>query len=247
MPVRSHCKKDQFSFLFFLLILSLILIVSEGIEYISNLHFTASAQELNQNQNQTVRFAIGTLIHDGSPFQGNTSSPLTLIDFSDFQCYLCNRYVKNTEPILNKTYIQTGKVVLVFKHLPNRGFDSMGAAVASQCVNDQGRFWEFHNLLYRSQKEIDSGWVSKDNLNKLALLIQGLDIQKFNSCLDSNKYKAFVEDDVKLALSLGFKETPSFVLVNSDGSDPEFLQGALPFPSFQAVIDKKLAALKGPA
>ncbi len=137
--------------------------------------------------------------------------------------------------------------MLVFKHLPNRGFDSMGAAVASQCVNDQGRFWEFHNLLYRSQKEIDSGWVSKDNLKKLVLLIQGLDIQKFNSCLDSNKYKAFVEDDVKLALSLEFKETPSFVLVNSNGSDPEFLQGALPFPSFQAVIDKKLAELKGPA
>ncbi len=82
----------------------MILIVSEGIEYISNLHFTASAQELNQNQNQTVRFAIGTLIHDGSPYQGNTSSPLTLIDFSDFQCYLCNRYVKNTEPILKNVH-----------------------------------------------------------------------------------------------------------------------------------------------
>jgi protein-disulfide isomerase len=96
-------------------------------------------------------------------------------------------------------------------------------------------------LLYGNQKQIDSGWVSKDNLKKFALLIIGLDIQKFDSCLDTAKYKAFVQNDVNLALSFGFKETPSFIIVNNDGSNPEFLQGALPFPSFKAVIDKKLS------
>ena len=134
-------------------------------------------------------------------------------------------------------------MALVFKHLPNRGLDSMGAALAAQCTNDQGKFWHFHNLLYSNQKQIDSGWVSKDNLKKFALLIPGLDIKKFNSCFDSDKYKVFVENDIKLALSFGFRETPSFVIVNSDGSNPEFLQGALPFPSFKAVIDKKLSEL----
>jgi protein-disulfide isomerase len=135
-------------------------------------------------------------------------------------------------------------MALVFKHLPNRGLDSMGAALAAQCTNDQGKFWQFHNMLYENQKQIDSGWVSKDNLKKLALLIPGLDIQKFNLCLDSEKYKSFVENDIQLASSFGFRETPSFVIVNSDGSNPEFLQGALPFPSFKAVIDKKLSELE---
>jgi protein-disulfide isomerase len=198
-------------------------------------------QDLNQNQNRTNLLSLRTLIQNGSPYQGNLSSPVTIIDFSDFQCYLCNRYVKNTEPLLNETYVQTGKVALVFKNLPNRGFDSMGAAIAAQCTNDQGKFWQFHNLLYGNQKPIDSGWVNKENLKKFASEIPGLDTQKFNSCLDGEKYKTSIQHDIDLAMSVGFKETPSFIIVNSDGSNPEFLQGALPFPSFRAVIDKRLS------
>ena len=129
----------------------------------------------------------------------------------------------------------------MFKHLPNRGFDSMGERLLHSAPMIREKFWQFHNLLYRNQKQIDSGWVSIDNLKKFALLIIGLDIQKFDSCLDTTKYKAFVQNDVNLALSFGFKETPSFIIVNNDGSNPEFLQGALPFPSFKAVIDKKLS------
>ena len=67
-------------------------------------------------------------------------SPVAIIDFSDFQCYLCARYVKNIEPKINETYIQTGKANLVFKYLANRGTDSVGAAIAAQCTNDQGMF-----------------------------------------------------------------------------------------------------------
>lgn len=244
MSVIPSFKKGFFTILILLFLSSLLLILSQGIEYRGDSYFIVSAQKVNQiilNQNQTNLLSLRTLIQSGSPYQGNISAPLTLIDFSDFQCYLCNRYVKNTESLLNETYIQSGKVVLVFKHLPNRGFDSMGAALAAQCTNDQGKFWQFHNLLYGNQKQIDSGWVSKDNLKKLALLIIGLDIQKFDSCLDTAKYKAFVQNDVNLALSFGFKETPSFIIVNNDGSYPEFLRGALPFPSFKAVIDKKLS------
>ena len=208
---------------------------------ISHYYIDASAQK--SNQNQTMTLALRTLVLNGSPYMGNLLAPITVIDFSDFQCYLCNRYVQNTEPHLNETYIQTGKAVLVFKHLPNRGFDSMGAALAAQCTNDQGKFWQYHKLLYSNQKPIDSGWVSKENLKKFASKIPGLDIREFSSCLDSEKYKTFIQNDIDLALSFGFKETPSFIIVNSDGSNPEFLQGALPFPSFKVVIDKKLADL----
>ncbi len=206
---------------------------------ISHYYIDASAQE--SNQNQTMMLALRTLVQNGSPFIGNLSAPITVIDFSDFQCYLCNRYVKNTEPQINDTYIQTGKAALVFKHLPDRGFDSMGAALAAQCTNDQGKFWQYHQLLYSNQKPIDSGWISKENLKKFASQIAGLDSQQFDSCFDSEKYKSFVQKDIDLALSFGFKETPSFVVENSDGSNPELLSGALPFQSFKAVIDKKLS------
>ena len=196
-----------------------------------------------QNSNEKIKaLPLQDLIRNGSPFQGKVSAPITIIDFSDFQCYLCNRFVKNTEPLMNQSYIQTGKVALVFNHLPNRGFDSMGAALAAQCTNDQGIFWQFHNLLYSNQKAIDSGWVSKENLKNFASQIPGLDIKRFDRCFDSEKYKSFVQKDIELALSFGFKETPSFIVENSNGSSQETMSGALPFESFKAVIDKKISA-----
>ena len=96
---------------------------------------------------------------------------------------------------------------------------------------------------YSNQKPIDSGWVNNANLKKFASEIPGLDIREFSSCLDSEKYRTFIQNDIDLALSFGFKETPSFIIANSNSSNPEFLQGALPFPSFKVVIDKKLADL----
>src|SRR5918994_5729912 len=186
-------------------------------------------------------FSLINLIEQGSPFLGDPLAPITIVDFSDFQCHLCARYVKNTEPLINETYIQTGQVALVFKHLPNRGFDSMGAHLAAQCTNDQGKFWQFYKLLYENQQGIDSGWVNEDNLKKLASQIPGLEMEKFNTCFEAQTYREFVDNDVKLANSQGFFETPSFIVVNStDGSDPEIIRGAQPFPAFQSVIEKKL-------
>ena len=185
--------------------------------------------------------SLSNLIDQGSPYLGDLSAPITIVDFSDFQCHLCARHVKNTEPLINETYIQTGKVALVFKHLPNRGFDSMGAHLAAQCVHEQGRFWEFYKLLYKNQQAIDSGWVSKDNLKKFVSQISGLNIEQFNTCFDAERYKGFIENDVKLANSQGFFDTPNFIIINSiDGSEPETIKGAQPFPAFKSVIEKKL-------
>jgi len=215
------------------------LLVFDYVMYISYYYTDTYGQKPNE---QMKTLPLDDLIKNGSPFLGKVSAPVTIIDFSDFQCYLCNRFVKNTEPLINQTYIQTGKVALVFGHLPNRGLDSMGAALAAQCTNDQGKFWKFHNLLYSNHKPIDSGWVSKENLKNFASRIPGFDIKQFDSCFDREKYKSFVQKDIDLALSFGFRETPSFIVENRNGSNPEMLAGALPFESFKAVIDKKISA-----
>jgi protein-disulfide isomerase len=187
-------------------------------------------------------YSLSTLIRQDSPYLGNLSAPITIVDFSDFQCHLCARFVKNTEPLINETYIQTGQASLVFKHLPNRGFDSMGAHLAAQCTNDQGKFWQFHNLLYENQQGIDTGWVNEENLKTFASQIPGLEMGQFNSCFNSQKYKEFIDNDVKLANSQGFFDTPNFIIVNSN--DPEIIRGAQPFPVFQSIIEKKLDELK---
>lgn len=224
--------------LFIISLLGLLTIILIGITY--HIGVLALPQGNINTNNTDNNISLSTLIKEGSPHLGSISAPITVIDFSDFQCHLCARYVKATEPEINKTYIQTGKVNLVFKHLPNRGSDSMGVAIAAQCTNDQGKFWQFHNLLYKNQGPIDSGWVNKDNLKKFASQLKGLDMQKFNSCFNSQKYKPFVESDLALAHSLGFTQTPSFMIVKSDGSNPQQLLGPQPFPEFKSVIDKEL-------
>ncbi|MGI9010831.1 MAG: DsbA family protein [Nitrososphaeraceae archaeon] len=171
---------------------------------------------------------------------GNPDAPITILDFSDFQCPNCGRHVKNTEPILNETYIQTGKASLVYKYFPVVGFDSMNPALAGQCAQEQGKFWYFHQLLFANQKPIDSGWVSKDNLKNFASQIPGLDLQKFSECLDSERYKDHINKDLEMAKKFQLRATPSFIIANNDGTDPEILTGAHPFPSFTAIIDNKL-------
>jgi protein-disulfide isomerase len=207
----------------------------------SMLSFYSSAQVTKGDINNNS-LSFSNLTKDGSPYLGKPSAPVTVVEFGDFQCDKCARFAKAVEPQLNQAYIGTGKAALVFKHFPIHGPDSKTAAIASQCANDQGKFWDFHDILLRNQGPENSGWASTDNLKKLASQIPGLDIQSFNSCLDSQKYSSFVENGMTLANSLGLHATPSFVIVKRDGSSPDTLSGTYPFPSFQALIDKKIGS-----
>jgi len=181
---------------------------------------------------------LSALINQGSPYYGNHSASLVIVDFSDFQCHLCKRYVDNTEQQINSSYVQSDKAVYVFKHLPNRGFDSKNASLAAQCTNDQGKFWEFHKILYANQGPIDSGWINTENIKKFASHLPNINTTQFNSCFDTKKYQSFIDEDIALANSLGFTQTPSFIIMTSDGSIIEKIQGPKPFPIFKTIIDK---------
>ena len=240
----SNSERKSFSNIFIRRIF-LVVIFGIGINTIFffqlnyNDYNTVFAQEIN-NDNNNEELSIENLIESGSPILGNPDAPITILDFSDFQCPNCGRHVKNTEPILNETYIQTGKASLVYKYFPVVGFDSVNPALAGQCSHEQGKFWQFHQLLFANQKPIDSGWVSKDNLKNFASQISGLDLQKFSECLDSERYKDHINKDLEMAKKIQLRATPSFIIVNNDGTDPEILTGAHPFPSFAAIIDNKL-------
>jgi protein-disulfide isomerase len=182
-----------------------------------------------------------SLIQSGSPLQGKPSAPITIVEFGDFQCEFCDRFAKETEPQINATYIQSGKVNMIFKNFVTHGPDSITAAMAAQCTKDQGKFWNFYDILYKNQGAENSGWASANNMKKFASQIPGLNTQKFNSCLDSAKYKSFIDKDNTLAISSRFQGTPTFVIEKSDGSKSETLLGAYPFPSFKAIIDKKFS------
>jgi protein-disulfide isomerase len=190
--------------------------------------------------NASNKFSLQSLKGEGAPILGNESAPVTIIDFSDFQCPKCARYVKSTEPEINREYVATGKAALVFKHFSRLGSDSFSAALASECAKEQGKFWEYHNILYENQQGENSGWGSKEKLKEFAPQT-GLDRQQFDACLDSEKYKPVVDRDLALVKELNLQSTPSFLILKSDGTDIEVLSGAHPFPSFKALIDKRLS------
>ena len=229
MVLRLYNLKIYLSFIFVFFSLLLILNIVYT-ELDQNTEIIAVAQTLDN-------LTLSNMINQGSPYYGNLGAPLVVIDFSDFQCYLCKRYVDNTEQQINSSYVQPDKVVYVFKHLPNRGFDSKNASLAAQCTNDQGKFWEFHKILYANQGPIDSGWVNPENLKKFVSQLPNINITEFNSCFDTKKYESFIDKDITLANSLGFTETPSFIILSSDGSFIKKIQGPKPFPIFKTVID----------
>ena len=183
--------------------------------------------------------SFSSLITKDTPLKGDPLAPITLIEFGDFQCPNCGRFARETGPQIEASYVESGQVSMAFKHFTVVGPDSKIAAMASQCANEQGMFWEFHDTLYNNQGHENSGWAKKDNLKKIASDI-GLDKQSFDSCLDSNKYQSLVDNDLNLAKQIEFTGTPSFLVLKNDGSKPQALTGAYPYATFQKIFDESL-------
>ena len=173
-----------------------------------------------------------------SPLLGDPSAPITIVEFGDYQCHQCYNWFHNTKPAITKEYIETGKANLVFVDLAFLGRDSTTAAQASYCAEDQGMYWEFHNMLYNSQEsKIDNGWANSERLKAFAFSL-GLDMELFDSCLDSGKYSKRVQFNVQQARDHGVRGTPGFFIVGPDGQ--EQLGGAQPFSVFKQVMDSMI-------
>ena len=162
-------------------------------------------------------------------YRGNKNAPVTIVEFSDFQCPYCTR-VNTTLSQLTDEY--GDKVQVVFKHFPLSSIhpEAIKAAEASECAQEQGmnEFWLLHDKMFSQQRSLSVGLI-KDMAKEL-----GLESEKFNQCLMSEKYAQRVADDTKEALSLGVKSTPAFFI------NGRFLNGAQPFEIFKNIIDEEL-------
>ena len=134
-------------------------------------------------------------------------------------------------------YVKTGIVRFGYQHMAFLGPESKSAAEASECADEQGKFWEYHDVLFASQSGENQGAFSKDNLKKFATDLK-LDTAKFNACVDSGKYSATVENDTAYAQTLGVTSTPAF-LINGQS-----LVGAQPFEAFQKIVESERSKKK---
>ncbi|MFQ5497994.1 MAG: DsbA family protein [Nitrosopumilus sp.] len=222
------------------LIVGGIILVVIAVIAVSALNLDSTDTMKNTTDSSVSPLSFSNLITSDTPLKGDPLAPITLIEFGDFQCPNCGRFARDTSPQIETSYVESGQVSMAFKHFPVVGPDSKPAAMASQCANDQGMFWEFHDELYNNQGHENSGWANRDNLKQIASNI-GLDKQSFDSCLDSNKYQSLVEKDLSLAKQIKFTGTPSFLVLKNDGSKPQALTGAYPFATFQKIFEDSLS------
>ncbi|MDP1629599.1 MAG: thioredoxin domain-containing protein, partial [bacterium] len=117
-------------------------------------------------------------IEEGDPVLGNPAAPITIFNFSDFQCGFCGRHAMTTEKQIIEKYVKTGKVKMVFRNFAFLGEASFFAAEATECANEQDKFWEFHDYLFSRQSGEGQSPFSKDNLKKFAAEL-GLNAEKF--------------------------------------------------------------------
>lgn len=169
------------------------------------------------------------------PVRGNANAKVTVIEFADFRCPFCEQFFTQTEPQIIKNYVDTGKAKFAFRHFAFLGPASIVAADASECANDQGKFWEFHDYLYKNQPpETDTSMYNTDTLTKAAVSL-GMDGAKFKTCLDTKTDDSKVQKDLADGNKAGVTGTPAF-FVNGVP-----IVGAQPYSAFQQAIE---AALK---
>ena len=155
------------------------------------------------------------LIEGGSPILGNPSAPITILEWGDYQCTYCHRFHQTTLNTLEQDYIQTGKVKIIFKDFPLNGPDSILAAEAAYCAEDQGKYWQYHDELYNNWGGENTGWVTRWALNAFGTTV-GLNLEKFNQCLDEHRYQDKVNSLYQFGKEIGIDATPSFLIFNDN-------------------------------
>jgi protein-disulfide isomerase len=172
----------------------------------------------------------------GFPMLGSKDAPLTLVEFTDYQCPFCRQFHITTFNELKKNYIDTGKIRFYSRDLPLDTLhpNAMRAAQAARCAADQDQYWKLRDLMGANPDKLDM-----DGLLAAATSLK-MNIGVFKGCLDTQKYKEAVQSDVLEAMKVGAEATPTFIIGKStpQGVDGELIEGARPYADFVRAISK---------
>jgi protein-disulfide isomerase len=177
---------------------------------------------------------------------GAPDAPVTVVEFTDYQCPFCKRFIQSTFPLLKRDFIDTGKVRWIVRDLP-LGFhpNANKAAQAARCAGDQGRFWEMRDTLFRNNANLGI-----EQLPGYAREV-GLDVNAFDACLSSDRHQAQIDQDSQEANRIRVTGTPSFIIGRTAGDtvSGQLVIGAQAPAVFTAEIQRVLeqaAADKNP-
>src|SRR5712692_5279433 len=186
----------------------------------------------------TTSGPVRTSVAD-APMLGRADAPVTLVEFSDYQCPFCQRFFATSLPALKKDYIDTGKIRYVFRDFPlEMHAQARKAAEAAHCAGEQGKYWEMHDVLFQHQ-----GALASLQLAEHARAV-GVDGAAFDQCVASGRHAAQVERGLADGASVGVQGTPTFVVGKTQPGDVVEgtpIRGAQPLETFRRIIDQMLA------
>ena len=215
-----------------------IIITFVGFGGISNQTELTIEPAPNIQQVGPPKITTDTFLANGSPILGNPNAPITLVEFGDYQCHFCNVFFHSTENDIMKNYVETGKVRMIFKDYNIIGPDSINASHGAHCANDQGLFWEYHDILYSNWTGENNGWASSENLTRFAQEI-GLDMNEWSKCMQNAVHSQTILASNEDAKTLELTGTPAFFVIGPDGKTTRIF-GAQPFETFEKVFENEL-------
>jgi protein-disulfide isomerase len=242
---RKFLPKSSSQILVILLVIAAFLIgvLFDKVQYLEKNQAgnQVAAAPLQPPAGQPAQIAPGTKVNVANgrfPAKGNKNAKVTIVEFADFRCPFCEQFYTNTEPQIIKDYVDTGKVQFYFRQYAFLGPASVVAADAAECANDQGKFWDFHDYLYKNQPaETDTTMYNTDTLTQAAVSL-GMDGNTFKSCLDNKTDDAKASQDMADGQKAGVSGTPTFFINGVS------LVGAQPYSAFHTAINQALAKAK---
>ena len=186
----------------------------------------------------TEKPTIASFYDNASPILGDINAPLTLVEFGDYQCTYCKKFFHETEESILINYVETGKVKMLFKDFIVVNEDSVNAASAAHCANDQKMFWQYHSTLYNNWDGEGTGWASSEQLHQFAVTL-GLDMNEFSECISQSKWKDLVLSSHADGRTLGVDATPTFFIIDENNEVLKIV-GSQRYDVFQEVFDSLL-------
>jgi len=198
---------------------------------------TSYMSDFDTSRTSTTEDEFKTLELKQAPVLGSKTATVTIIEVGDYQCHMCKIWFEETRPQIIENYINTGKANLVFVDMPFLGSDSIPASEATYCADDQGKYWEYHSMLFQYQQEIDDGWANANRLQAIAFNLD-LDIEQFDKCMTTDDHYARVNYNKQVAVTeFGANSTPTFMIVNTLSGESQRVVGAHPYSTFENLID----------
>lgn len=189
----------------------------------------------NQNEDTNTSILNKESLLKGATILGDPNAKITIVEFGDYQCTYCYKFHKDTMKKIFENYIDEGNVNFVYRDFPLNGNSSIMASEASHCAQKQGKFWDYHDVLYDNWEGENTGWITQKSLLGFAN-DSGLDIEKYNSCMKNSEFRQKVLNNEQFAREIGINATPSFLIFNEN--EVYRIIGAQSFEKFEQVFQE---------